>query len=108
MHKRLLGQGLEVSAIGLGAAPSNAVTPTAIAVTVLGASTNVTATVANRSAVTLTRTAPPNGGSAITGYRITPYIGTVAQTLVSGTPPGGRSRARDGSAHPPRRGRAPR
>jgi hypothetical protein len=76
------------NAIGTGAAsaPSNVVTP--IAMTVPGAPTNVTATVANRS-VTLTWTAPPNGGSTITRYTITPYIGATAQTpiVVTGTPP---------------------
>ena len=34
-------------------------------------------------------TAPANGGSAITSYTVTPYIGTTAQTptTVTGTPP---------------------
>jgi hypothetical protein len=34
-------------------------------------------------------TAPANGGSVITSYTITPYIGTVAQpsTTITGSPP---------------------
>jgi Domain of unknown function (DUF4082)/Fibronectin type III domain len=51
-----------------------------------GAPTGVTA-VAGNSAATITWTAPANGGSAITSYAVTPYVGTVAQpaTTVSGT-----------------------
>jgi hypothetical protein len=79
------------NAIGTGpaSAPSNAVTPTApVTTTVPGAPTNVTASVVNRS-VNLTWAAPPNGGSGITSYTITPYIGTTAQTpvVVTGSPP---------------------
>ncbi len=40
----------------------------------------ITAATAGSLAATLTWTAPANGGSAITGYVVTPYIGTVAQT----------------------------
>jgi titin len=47
-----------------------------------GAPTNVTGTAGN-SSVNLSWTAPSsNGGSPITGYRITPYIGANAQTPV--------------------------
>jgi predicted phage tail protein len=47
-----------------------------------GAPTGLTGTAGNAS-VTLNWTAPAdNGGSAITGYRITPYVGTVAQTPI--------------------------
>ena len=47
-----------------------------------GAPTNVTGTAGNAS-VNLSWTAPSsNGGSPITGYRITPYIGANAQTPV--------------------------
>ena len=50
-----------------------------------GAPTGVTATAGNSQA-TLTWTAPvSNGGSAITGYVITPYIGASAQTVVNTT-----------------------
>ncbi len=56
--------------------------------TVPAAPTGVTATAGNRSAI-VSWTAPSNGGSAITSYTVTPYIGTTAQkaTVVSGTPP---------------------
>ncbi len=58
------------------------------AATVPGAPTGVAATAGNGTA-NLSWTAPPDGGSAITSYRITPYIGTVAQTptTISGGPP---------------------
>jgi hypothetical protein len=54
-----------------------------------GAPTAVTATAGNGSA-TVSWTAPSdNGGSAITSYTVTPYIGSTAQTpvTVSGSPP---------------------
>ena len=57
--------------------------------TVPGAPTAVTATAGNASA-TVTWSAPSiTGGSAITSYTVTPYIGTTAQTpvVVSGSPP---------------------
>ena len=52
------------------------------------APTGVTATAGNGSA-TLSWTAPSNGGSPITGYTITPYIGSTAQpaTTITGSPP---------------------
>ncbi len=51
-----------------------------VSASVPGAPTNVAATAGNASA-TLTWAAPvSNGGSAITGYAVTPYIGTAAQT----------------------------
>jgi hypothetical protein len=67
--------------------PSNAVTP-APAATVPGAPTSVTATAGDASA-SLSWTAPSDGGSPITKYTVTPYIGTVAQpsTDVTGAPP---------------------
>jgi len=66
--------------------PSNAVTPTAP--TKPSAPTGVTATAGNASA-TVNWTAPSNGGSPITEYKITPYIGseTKPATKVTGSPP---------------------
>ncbi|HZC51863.1 MAG TPA: N,N-dimethylformamidase beta subunit family domain-containing protein, partial [Mycobacterium sp.] len=70
---------------GPDSAASNAVTPNAQP----GAPTGVTATAGNASA-TVSWTAPTNnGGSTITKYTVTPYIGTTAQTptTVTGAPP---------------------
>ena len=77
-----------INAIGTGPAstPSNAVTPSAP--TVPGAPTSVSATAADGSA-RVSWTAPSNGGSPITSYTITPFIGTNPQpaTTISGSPP---------------------
>ncbi len=53
-----------------------------------GAPTSVTATAGDRSA-TVNWDAPSDGGSPITGYEVTPYIGSTAQTAqtVTGSPP---------------------
>jgi outer membrane protein assembly factor BamB len=53
-----------------------------------GAPTGVAATAGNGSA-TVTWTAPSNGGSPITSYTVTPYVGSTAQaaTTVTGSPP---------------------
>ena len=72
---------------GPASAPSNSVTPSAP--TAPGAPTNVTASAGNGSA-TVSWTAPSsNGGSPITSYTVTPFIGSTAQTpvLVNGSPP---------------------
>jgi hypothetical protein len=77
------------AANGVGAGPtsasSNAVTPAAA---VPGAPTGVTASPADSSA-TVSWTAPADGGSPITGYTVTPFIGSAAQaaTTVAGSPP---------------------
>ena len=76
-----------VNAIGSSApsAPSTAVTPTGVP----GAPTGVVG-VRGDGAVSVSWTAPvSNGGSAIAGYTVTPFIGTVAQpvTTVTGAPP---------------------
>ena len=55
---------------GPGSAASNSVTPTAP--TAPGAPTGVSGTAGNGS-VTINWTAPPNGGSAITSYAVTPF-----------------------------------
>ena len=70
--------------IGTGPASgaSNAVTPSAP--TAPGAPTGVTATAGDGTAH-ISWTAPGNGGSTITSYTITPYIGGTAQTNLSAT-----------------------
>ena len=76
------------NAVGTGPASvaSNAVTPTAP--TAPAAPASVSATAGNASAQ-VSWTAPSNGGSPITSYTVTPYIGTIAQTptTVGGSPP---------------------
>jgi N,N-dimethylformamidase beta subunit-like protein/uncharacterized protein DUF4082/fibronectin type III domain protein/Big-like domain-containing protein len=77
-----------VNAVGTGpdSAASNAVTPTIVAVP--GAPTGVNASAKNASAQ-VSWTAPSNnGGSSITGYKITPYVGKSPQTatIVSASP----------------------
>ena len=56
--------------------------------TVPGVPTGVTATAGDGSAA-VTWSAPPDGGSPITSYTVTPYVGSTAQptTVVSGAPP---------------------
>jgi hypothetical protein len=72
---------------GPASAPSNAVTPAAP--TVPGAPTGVSATGGNASAAVNWTAPSSNGGSAITSYTVTPYIGSTAQTptTVTGSPP---------------------
>jgi Domain of unknown function (DUF4082)/Bacterial Ig domain/Fibronectin type III domain/Lysyl oxidase len=74
------------SGSGPASEPSNAVTPTAP--TVPQAPTGVTATAGDGKA-TVNWNTPANGGSPITSYSVTPYIGSAAQpaTIVSGSPP---------------------
>ncbi len=63
-------------------------TPRSGPATAPGAPTNVTATPGNGSAA-VSWAVPSDGGSAITSYTVTPYIGTTAQmpTTVTGNPP---------------------
>jgi hypothetical protein len=71
-----------INAVGTGtaSAQSNAVIPTSSSVP--GAPTGVTAQ-AKGSGAQLSWTAPTSsGGSPITGYKITPFIGSVAQTPI--------------------------
>ncbi|MEV4119810.1 fibronectin type III domain-containing protein [Micromonospora sp. NPDC049645] len=66
-----------VNAFGTGAeSPASAAV---VPYTLPGAPTNTSAT-AGTNAATVSWTAPANGGSPITGYTVTPYLGTVAQT----------------------------
>ena len=76
------------NAVGTGpaSAASNAVTPTAP--TAPAAPAGVTATAGN-TAATVAWTAPATGGSPITSYTVTPFLGGNAQatTTVTGSPP---------------------
>ncbi|HEX2708309.1 MAG TPA: N,N-dimethylformamidase beta subunit family domain-containing protein, partial [Solirubrobacterales bacterium] len=76
-----------INAVGPGpeSTKSNAVTPASA--TAPGAPTNVSAS-AQSAGAQLEWTAPAsNGGSPITGYRITPYIGASAQTPTTTSTP---------------------
>lgn len=68
-----------VNGTGPASAPSNQVT----AITVPSAPSTVTATAADRSAIVSWPAPSNNGGSAVTGYVVTPYIGSVAGTPVT-------------------------
>ncbi len=82
---------LDISVSGLetssgGTVPTHTYSSTAIVsgatATAPGAPTGVTASSPTTSSVSLSWTAPTsNGGSPITGYRVTPYIGASAQTV---------------------------
>ncbi len=79
-------QAFNAAGSGPVSAPSNAVMPTEP--TAPAAPSEVTAAAGNGSA-TVSWSAPANGGSPITSYTVTPYIGATAQTktTVSGSPP---------------------
>ncbi len=71
-------QGSNSSGTGPASAPSNAITP--LSASVPSAPQSVSASPASNQAL-VSWTAPSNdGGSSITGYTITPYIGSTAQT----------------------------
>jgi hypothetical protein len=78
-----------INAVGTGPAssPSNAITPTDV--TVPSAPTGVTAMAGNASASVSWTTPASNGGSAISSYVVTPYVGSNAQPskTVTGSPP---------------------
>lgn len=76
------------NAIGTGPASSASAAVTPTAPTVPGAPTGVTAAAGDGTA-NVSWTAPPNGGSPITSYTVTPYLGAVAQTptTITGSPP---------------------
>ncbi len=65
---------------GPASSPSNSITPTAL--TAPSAPTNVSASAATRQAQVSWSAPGSNGGGSITGYTITPYIGSSAQTPV--------------------------
>ncbi len=69
-----------INSVGTGpdSAASNAVTPTAA--TAPGAPTGISASAGVAQAIVNWTAPASDGGSSITGYRITPYIGATAQT----------------------------
>ncbi|WP_121252817.1 DUF4082 domain-containing protein [Solirubrobacter pauli] len=73
-------QAINPGGVGPVSAASSAVTPTAP--TAPAVPSGVTATGDSKAAI-VRWTAPADGGSAITGYTITPYIGAAAQTPVN-------------------------
>jgi Domain of unknown function (DUF4082)/Fibronectin type III domain/Bacterial Ig domain len=77
-------QATNPSGAGPPSAESNAVTPTAI--TPPSAPTNVAAIAATGQALVSWSAPSVNGGSAITGYTVTPYLGSSAQTPVEVAP----------------------
>jgi hypothetical protein len=72
-------EAINVVGTGPASAASNAVTPSAAGV-VPDAPTAVTAAARNQSAIVGWTAPASDGGSPITGYRITPFIGASAQT----------------------------
>ena len=72
-------QALNSSGAGTVSAASNAVTPTTAGTP--SAPGNVTAAAATRQALASWSEPTSNGGSPITSYKITPYIGTTAQAV---------------------------
>ncbi len=73
-------QASNTNGAGLGSEQSNVVTPTGL--TPPSAPTGVTASAATNQALVSWTEPSSNGGSAITGYTVTPYIGGAAQAPV--------------------------
>jgi Domain of unknown function (DUF4082)/Fibronectin type III domain len=71
-------QATNASGAGTVSTASSSVTPTAL--TAPGAPSGVSASAATTQALVSWTAPSSNGGSAITGYTITPYIGSTAQT----------------------------
>jgi Fibronectin type III domain/Repeat of unknown function (DUF346) len=65
----------------VGTGPESSHSNTVVPSTIPGPPTGVSGTPGNGQ-VALTWTAPPLNGSAITGYRVTPYLGGAAQTAI--------------------------
>jgi hypothetical protein len=70
-------QASNANGAGTVSAPSNAVTPTAL--TVPGAPANANASAATGQALVSWSEPTSDGGSSITGYKVTPYVGSTAQ-----------------------------
>jgi hypothetical protein len=73
-------QAANTNGAGPVSAESNAVTPTAL--TAPSVPTGVTASAATEQALVYWKAPSENGGSAVTAYTVTPYLGATAQTPI--------------------------